>query len=69
MTKQSRAGTKRARIKILVIEDNGEDFVLLTAIVSQIPNQKYDLDFAGDWASAEKCWQRSPTMLSSPTII
>jgi len=54
VTKQSRAGTKRARIKILVIEDNGEDFVLLTAIVSQIPNQKYDLDFAGDWASAEK---------------
>ncbi|MDA0656945.1 MAG: GGDEF domain-containing response regulator [Proteobacteria bacterium] len=54
MTKQSRPGKKRARIKILVIEDNGEDFVLLTAIVSQIPNQKYDLDFAGDWASAEK---------------
>ena len=50
MTKQSRAGKKRARIKIIVIEGNGEDFVLLTAIVSQ----KYDLDFAGDWASAEK---------------
>jgi len=40
---ESRAGGGRETVKILIIEDNAEDCVLLTGIIGQIPNQTYTL--------------------------
>jgi PleD family two-component response regulator len=39
-------------IRILVIEDNGEDFVLLSGIVAQAPHHRYQIDLASDWPAA-----------------